>query len=148
MIHEAILTEVEKRVRASHPAIILGALNQMLQELARLQEQVQSGQSCSYFVDFRPYMRLHLRLGHLRKLWNGDNEKLSDYEWDTYFSQIAENVGNVKSKIRDLRLRRYTNVCLACNACKTRRRRWPDGTTFMTLAKSDPASPLALFLVD
>lgn len=147
MIHEAILTEVEKRVQANHPAIILGALDQMLQELARLQRHMQSGLVCSYSFDFRPYMRLHIRLNHLMKLWRGDNESLLGYEWDTYFSHIAENVGNVRSKIRDLRMRRYTNVCLTCHACRTRRKRWPDGASFKR-NDQPPLVPLALFLAE
>lgn len=120
---DGIRSEVNRRVLACHPEIILEALENILQEIAGAHEEVRSG-ICSYQINFHLYRSLRCRVTFLRKRL--------DISWvlPGKIATIESSLSTIDSNLRALRMKRYENVCGKCESCKTRRRQWPECTKF------------------
>lgn len=127
---EGLKAEINDRLLASHPSIILEALESLLQEVAGAHVAMRSGE-CTYSVNFRLYSGLHSRVSFLRRRL--------DYPWiyaadgNLGMSAISRSLDTVDSNLRTLRMKRYENVCKVCKACLTRRKRWPEHAKFLRI---------------
>jgi hypothetical protein len=138
---DELKSEIDARVIASHPEIVLNALTQLLQDVSEAHADILSG-ACSYHVHYRTYITLLSRITFLRRVldrgWAWGNQWMEEDGWSSD-SKVTKMLSAVDSNVRSLRMKRYENVCGKCAACRTRRKQWPDQTRFI-----DPAAPASL----
>lgn len=109
---EQLRAEIEQRLQASHPRIIISALDRLLMEAVE-------DEKCSYHHHFKVYRTLRSRITYFTR-----RTDKKEREINTALSTIAD-------KIADIRESRYERVCLECEACKTRHKPWPAHTKFL-----------------
>lgn len=141
---DQLRSEIEARIQAGHPGIIIDVLDALLAEMTITPDQ------CSYFINYQSYWRLKSMVTHLTNMFyrDGFNRDYSSFDRDrptvkypvenrisiddgSAIGEIAQRVRNVEKTLNDIRPRRYTNVCKVCDACRSRRRRWPDHAVFI-----------------
>jgi hypothetical protein len=143
---EDIRSEIAAKVAASHPRIILDALDRLLREIAGAHQDVRSG-VCTYHVHFQTYAKLCSSITFLQRMFDnglfGADAIYRRSRAQEHASQPVEVYSNVEhrlnvaaNRLHSLRMKRYENVCKECAACRTRRKRWPERTQFIPVTDS------------
>lgn len=117
----ALATKIEQRVRESH-GDILNALFAHIDGQISLMEL--AANKCSYEAALGIYAGLKISMHHLRRT-------LDDL-WGRAASGYVERLQDCDHRARRIRDGLYTNVCLNCPACRSRRQAWPRGTKFQS----------------
>lgn len=129
---DELKSEIDAKVIAGHPEIVLNALTQLLQDISEAHAEIRSG-ACSYHVHYRTYITLLSRITFLHRVldrgWTMGNS-WEDEGWGTE-ARVGERLRAVDKEVRSLRMKRYENVCGQCAACQTRRKLWPFQTRFI-----------------
>lgn len=109
-----IADRIEERVASSHEDVVTRALSYFDRAL---DEAEQMYTECSYRAALHLYVRNKIKAHHIRRLE------------DQYFGIFLDRT-EYERRARALHANMYDNVCGYCSACKTRRKAWPQSTTW------------------
>lgn len=119
-----IAGKIEARVIDLHAEVVSRALDALDRRLDAAEEHART--KCSYGAVLGIYTAAKILHHHLNKHYHDAPSKSEALD-------LWERAQNQDRRIRTLRIGMYNNVCLECEACRSRRRKWPDHTTFVPM---------------
>lgn len=126
---EDLRIEIERRTTEQHGSVVIRAIDTILAKI-----QASPGINCTYYWYFNKYRQL----GSLRTAVIRAYDECSTFEMDR-LNALDVRIKQLDESIEALRWQRYERVCGKCDACATRRTRWPEMATFV---REEPALTL------
>lgn len=118
-----IADRVSARVNSLHAEVLTRALDTLENRLTVA--EFYATQVCSYGAVLDNYTALKISLHHL-------NRNYHDSEGETAVD-LHRRIADFERRLRALRHGMYSNVCLDCDACRSRRKAWPDHAVVKTV---------------